>query len=103
MTVLTPFPAYGDVLFDVRDDGRALRIGWHPESGIVVLSIWRHGSCVSTCQLDRADVPVLINELAEGLAVVPAPPWTEPTFVPFARNGGRLRGGAAQLRRRLLG
>jgi hypothetical protein len=72
MTVVHAFPAHGDVLFDVRDDGRSLRIGWHPQDGIVVLSIWRHGSCVSTCRLARADVPRLITRLAGGLAATPA-------------------------------
>lgn len=71
MTAVHAFPTHGDVLFDVRDDGRSLRIGWHPADGIVVLSIWRHGNCVSTCQLAGEDVPRLITRLAEGLADSP--------------------------------
>ena len=68
MTVVHAFPTHGDVLFDVRDDGRSMRIGWHPDDGIVVFSMWRHGNRVATCQLTRADIPQLINRLAEGLA-----------------------------------
>jgi len=89
MTVVQAFPSHGDVFFDVRDDGRNLRINWHHERDMVVLSTWRHGSCISTCQVDRTDVPGLIGQLVEGLAFVPSPPWTEPIYADFSR--GRRR------------
>lgn len=97
MTVLTAFPAHGDVLFDVRDEGRSLRIGWHPDAGIVVFSIWRNGSCVSSHQLDRTDVPQLISLLAAGLAVRPTPAWTAPTLVRFESRRSQLRDRIARL------
>ncbi|HZC70828.1 MAG TPA: hypothetical protein VE442_09050 [Jatrophihabitans sp.] len=50
MTVVHAVPSHGDVFFDVRDDGRNLRLNWHPDQGIVVLSTWRHGSCIASCQ-----------------------------------------------------
>ena len=85
MTVVQALPRRGDVFFDVRDDGRVLRVGWHPEQGVVVLSTWRHGSCISSCHLARSAVPGLISELVEGLAV-PATDetWTDPIYVDFA-------------------
>jgi hypothetical protein len=76
MTVVHAFPAQGGVFFDIRDDGRAFRVAWHAERGMVVLSTWRHGSCVATCQLDREDIPSLVNELVAGLATQPGP-WTD--------------------------
>ncbi|HKC27240.1 MAG TPA: hypothetical protein VKB75_04435 [Jatrophihabitans sp.] len=69
MTVVHAFPARGGIFFDVRDDGRTLRINWHAERGIVVLSTWRDGNCISTCHIDRGDVPELVKELVDGLAV----------------------------------
>ena len=66
MTV-SPLPLRGGVHFDHRDDGRALRIAAHPESGTVTLSIWRHDVCVATHQLDTDEVPELIELLARAM------------------------------------
>jgi hypothetical protein len=68
MTVVQAFPSHGDVFFDVRDDGRNLRINWHHERDLVVLSTWRHGTCIASCQIDRSDVPNLISQLVDGLS-----------------------------------
>lgn len=84
MTVVHAFPSQGGVFFDVRDDGRTFRVGWHANRGMVVLSTWRHGSCVATCHLDRTEIPTLVNELVAGLAAAPDRPWTEPTYVEFS-------------------
>src|SRR4051794_15180914 len=97
MTVVQAFPSHGDVFFDVRDDGRNLRVNWHPEQGLVVLSTWRHGSCVATCHILRSDVPGLIGQLVDGLAVLPTQPWTEPTYIDFSK-GRRPSGRASHLR-----
>ena len=103
MTVVQAFPSHGDVFFDVRDDGRNLRINWHHERDLVVLSTWRHGSCIASCQVDRHDVPNLIAQLVDGLAFTPSPPWTEPIYADFARTRRRADPAArlkALLRRR---
>lgn len=84
MTVVQALPSRGDVYFDVRDDGRALRVGWHVDQEVVVFSSWRYGSCVASCQVDRTDVPALVSELVRGLAASPSPDWTEPIFVDFS-------------------
>jgi hypothetical protein len=92
MTVVQALPSRGDVFFDVRDDGRALRVGWHATEGVVVLSSWRYGSCVSSCQVDRDDVPALIAELARGLAATPPrQAWTDPIYVDFSRDADAPR------------
>lgn len=62
-------PAHGSVLLDARGDSRALRVSWHPEAGLVVLSLWRAGTCVGSFRLTRADVPALIDTLVRGLAI----------------------------------
>ena len=64
---VSPLPRRGGVSFDRRDDGRALRVSAHPESGSVTVSIWREDRCVATHQLRAEDVPQLIELLASAL------------------------------------
>jgi hypothetical protein len=54
-------------------------VSWHPEQGLVVLSIWRGDTCVATVQVDSAEVPHLVDVLVRGLAAgsVPAPSFEE--------------------------
>jgi hypothetical protein len=61
-------PVRGDVFADARDQGRALRLSWHHEGELVVLSLWRDDSCVATFQMDKDDVPAMIDALVQGLA-----------------------------------
>ena len=39
-----PLPTTGSVLVDARGGDRALRVRWHPEADLVVLSLWRENS-----------------------------------------------------------
>ncbi|MDT7537125.1 MAG: hypothetical protein QOI82_710 [Actinomycetota bacterium] len=64
---VSPLPRRGGVSFDRRDDGRALRVSAHPETGSVTISIWREDRCVATHQLLAADVPQVIEMLANAL------------------------------------
>lgn len=68
MAEVLALPARGDVLFDARGDGRALRVSWHHENEVVVLSLWRRGTCAGTFRLATDDVPALVNALMIGLA-----------------------------------
>jgi hypothetical protein len=65
--VLT-LPAHGEVIADARGDGRWMRVTWHHEADLVVLSMWREGSCIGTIRLARGDVPLMVQALVEGLA-----------------------------------
>lgn len=80
MTAVGVLPVAGDVLFDARNDGRSLRVNWHPVDDLCVLSMWRAGRCVATFQLPRSQTPDLINSLVQGLvqgAPEPPPqPWS---------------------------
>ncbi|MBM6403975.1 hypothetical protein JQN72_06935 [Phycicoccus sp. CSK15P-2] len=58
----------GAVVPDVRGEGRALRVTWHPEADVVVLSVWRENVCVATTRVAPADVPALVEVLVGGLA-----------------------------------
>ena len=65
---VTPLPATGEVFLDTRGAGRALRVSWHGEADVVVLSLWHGGTCSGTFRLAVEDVPDLIDALRDGLA-----------------------------------
>jgi hypothetical protein len=47
--------------------GAALRVTWHPERDLVVLSVWHDDSCVGTFRMPVQDVPRLSDLLAAAL------------------------------------
>jgi hypothetical protein len=57
-----------EVFLDARGAERALKVTWHHEVGIVVLSLWRGDRCVGTLQLAADEVPGAIAALSQGLA-----------------------------------
>jgi hypothetical protein len=63
----SPLPSTGEVFLDDRGDDRSLRVSWHPEADLVVLSLWHVGTCVGTFRLPMSDVPDLIDVLRGGL------------------------------------
>lgn len=66
MAEIVPFPATSrEVFLDTRGDHRALRVSWHGEAGVVVLSLWRGGTCTGTFRMPAADVPALLRSLSE--------------------------------------
>jgi hypothetical protein len=67
MPTARPLPATGSVFLDARGGDRALRVSWHPESGLVVLSLWRDNVCAGSFRLAVDEVPDLIDTLRTGL------------------------------------
>jgi hypothetical protein len=63
----SPLPSSGEVFLDARGDGRGMRVSWHPEADVVVLSLWRGGTCSGTFRLRIDEVPQLIDVLRGGL------------------------------------
>jgi len=63
----SPLPTTGGAFLDARGGSRALRVSWHSEADVVVLSLWRVGTCVGTFRLGVDEVPDLIDALREGL------------------------------------
>ena len=47
--------------------GAGLRVTWHPERDLVVLSVWHDESCVGTFRMSVQDVPRLSGLLAAAL------------------------------------
>ena len=47
--------------------GHGLRATWHPDQGLVILSIWEGERCIGTFRLGQADVPRFASFLVEAL------------------------------------
>ena len=60
-------PRTGAVFLDPRGDDRSLRVSWHQEAQLVVLSLWRDNVCAGTFRLAADEVPDLITMLRAGL------------------------------------
>jgi hypothetical protein len=56
-----------EFFLDARGDARSLRVHWHREHGLVVLSLWRGDECTGTFRLAVDEVPQLIDALRAGL------------------------------------
>ena len=66
----SPLPSSGEVFLDERGAERALRVSWHGEAGVVVLSLWRGSLCAGTFRLPVDEVPGLIDVLRGALSEV---------------------------------
>ena len=67
MVTARPLPAAGEIFLDARGGDRALRVSWHHESDLVVLSLWRDNVCTGSFRLTVDEVPELIDLLRSGL------------------------------------
>jgi hypothetical protein len=67
MATARPLPATGEIFLDARGGDRAMRVSWHQESGLVVLSLWRDNVCTGSFRLAVDEVPELISLLRAGL------------------------------------
>jgi hypothetical protein len=54
--------------------GHGLRTTWHPDAGLVILSVWDGERCVWTFRLGQADIPRFASFLVDALADAAAPP-----------------------------
>jgi hypothetical protein len=67
MTAARPLPEVGSIFLDARGADRALRVSWHSEADVVVLSLWRDNLCAASFRLGIEEVPELIAMLRRGL------------------------------------
>ncbi|WP_395690453.1 hypothetical protein [Nocardioides sp.] len=67
MAAVRPLPQQGSIFLDARGGDRAMRVSWHEESGLVVLSLWRDNVCTGSFRLAVDEVPALIELLRAGL------------------------------------
>jgi hypothetical protein len=67
MESVSPLPAQGTVFFDPRDEGRFLRVSYHDDLGVFVLSLWRDDTCLGTFRLATEEAPRLIHAMVTAL------------------------------------
>jgi hypothetical protein len=67
MATVRPLPASGEIFLDARGDDRALRVTWHYDTDLVVLSLRRQNVCSGSFRLTLDEVPELIAMLRSGL------------------------------------
>ncbi len=67
MPAVRPLPETGSIFLDARGGDRALRVSWHQDSGLVVLSLWRENVCAGSFRLAIDEVPDLIDLLRAGV------------------------------------
>ena len=58
---------------DTRTPARRMGISTHPDTGVVVISLWNGEECTGTFRLPMADAAAVIGVLADGLTAA-APP-----------------------------
>ncbi|WP_310525778.1 hypothetical protein [Nocardioides sp.] len=84
MALARPLPMTGSIFFDTRGEDRALRVSWHHDADLVVVSLWRDNVCSGSFRLTVEEVPALIDMLRRGLdaayAVAAAREDTRPRF-----------------------
>jgi hypothetical protein len=75
-----------DMFLDER--GTGLRVSWHPERDLVVLSVWQDDRCVGTFRMSVQDIPRLSGLLAAALS-----DWVDDQTGPLPATGGPGTGG----------
>lgn len=68
-------PAVGDLFTDRRGDDRRMRVSYHEDRGVVVVSLWSDTVCRGTFQLAAEDAARLVAVLSH----VEVPADTTPT------------------------
>ena len=69
------------------DRGQALRVTWHAEPGVVVLSIWRARACVGTVRLPPSEAHRLAGFLEQAASADAGPADTGPADTGRADDG----------------
>ena len=80
MTAVRPLPRTGSIFFDARGDERALRVSWHEEADLVVVSLWRDNVCTGSFRLAGDDVADLVDTLVNVLRQRQAVPSVRPAL-----------------------
>lgn len=65
MGEVLPIPSLGEVFADVRGEDRTLRVSFHADRGVVVVSLWAGPVCRGSFRLAAGDIERLQNALDE--------------------------------------
>ena len=82
---MVAFPGRGEVFIDHRGQARALRLAWHIEADVVVLSLWQADQCSGTFRLAIDDVPRFVAARVEGLGAAASLPAAQAARLRMAR------------------
>ena len=64
-----------------------MRVTWHPEADVVVLSLWRDHVCTGTFRLEISDVSSFIDTLVDGLAGIPGASMSGASTIDTSEQG----------------
>jgi hypothetical protein len=73
MGEVLPIPAVGDVFQDVRGDDRTMRVSYHQDRGVIVVSLWAGPVCRGSFRLAADDAGRLAAFLADVVPPAGAP------------------------------
>src|SRR6266516_3977013 len=73
MGEVLPIPSPGDVFVDVRGEDRTMRVSYHHDRGIVVVSLWAGATCRGSFRLAAQEVDRLVAVLTGVAAPAPEP------------------------------
>lgn len=76
---------------DPRSPERRMRMTWHSEERLAVLSLWKGSECRGTFRLPAAEAARLVGALANGLAESWSSPVAPPSTPPRPRFGALRR------------
>ncbi|GAA0976988.1 hypothetical protein ENKNEFLB_00116 [Nocardioides aquaticus] len=62
-----PLPETGAIFLDARGAERAMRVSWHSEKDLIVLSLWRDNVCTGSFRLGLPEAAQLMQVLQTGL------------------------------------
>jgi hypothetical protein len=65
------------IVEDVRRDNMYMRVTWHADERVFVVSHWRGEVCVAATQMPVESAPDLVNLLVKGLAETATSPASE--------------------------
>jgi hypothetical protein len=65
MGEVLPMPAFGDLFTDVRGGDRTMRVSYHGDVGVVVVSLWLGPVCRGSFRMAAGDLSRLISTLSE--------------------------------------
>jgi hypothetical protein len=76
MAEALPLASSSQWFTDPRTPDRRMKVAWHPEAGVVVVSLWTSDHCTATFRLPIESAPDLMHLLVDAVAderVAPRP------------------------------
>jgi hypothetical protein len=76
MAEVLPMPTVGDVFRDVRGDDRTMRVSYHRDREVVVVSLWAGAACRGSFRLaadDAGRLVALLSDIVSSAGVTETP------------------------------